>query len=39
MINSLTVLRNVNLDKVIMANFDVDAEALDEEISFTYYGF
>ena len=31
-----TVLRNVNLDKVIMANFDVDAEALDEEISFTY---
>lgn len=31
-----TILRNVNLDKVIMAMLDVDAEALEEDISFTY---
>lgn len=31
-----TVLKNVNLDSVIMAKFDVDSDALDEEISFTF---
>lgn len=31
-----TVLKNVNLDSVIMAKIDVDAELLDEEVSFTY---
>ena len=30
------VLKNVNLDSVIMAKLDVDAEFLDEEISFTF---
>lgn len=30
------VLKNVNLDSVIMAKIDVDAEFLDEEISFTF---
>lgn len=31
-----TVLKNVNLDSIIMAHFDVDSDALEEEISFTF---
>lgn len=30
------VLKNVNLDSVILAKIDTDAEFLDEEISFTF---
>lgn len=30
------VLKNVNLDSVIMASFDVDSDALEEDIDFTY---
>ncbi|AQZ46037.1 phage tail tube protein [Paenibacillus larvae] len=30
------ILKNVNLDEVIMAKLDVDGEALDEEVSFTF---
>ncbi|WP_410769580.1 phage tail tube protein [Fontibacillus sp. BL9] len=30
------ILRNVNLDSVIMAKLDVDAEFLDEDIDFTF---
>lgn len=30
------VLKNVNLDSVIMAKIDVDSELLDEEVNFTY---
>ncbi len=31
-----TVLKNVNLDSVIMAQFDVDSDALEEDIDFTF---
>ena len=31
-----TVLKNVNLNKVTVAQFDVDADALDEDIDFTF---
>lgn len=31
-----TVLKNVNLDSVVMAQFDVDSDALEEDIDFTY---
>jgi len=31
-----TVLRNVNLDSVIMAQFDLDEDALEEDIDFTF---
>ena len=30
------VLKNCNLDSVLMANFDIDAEALEEEMNFTF---
>ncbi|MNW45935.1 Phage-like element PBSX protein XkdM [compost metagenome] len=30
------VLRNVNLDSITLAKLDLDAEALDEEVSFTF---
>lgn len=32
-----TVIKGINLDKVIMALLDVDAEALEEEVSFTFH--
>lgn len=31
-----TVLKNVNLDSVVMAQFDVDSDALEEDIDFTF---
>lgn len=31
-----TVLRNVNLDSVVMAKIDLDSDMLDEDIDFTY---
>ena len=31
-----TVLKNCTVDEVILAKFDVDAEVMDEPISFTY---
>ena len=31
-----TVLKNCSLDSVILAKFDVEAEVLDEEVSFTF---
>lgn len=31
-----TVLKNVNLDSVIMAKVDVDSDLLDEDVNFTY---
>lgn len=34
--NQTVVLKNVNLDSVVMAKFDVDAEFLDEDIDFTF---
>ncbi|KNY26323.1 phage tail tube protein [Pseudobacteroides cellulosolvens] len=34
-----TVLKNCNIDGVILAKLDVDATALDEEISFTFDDF
>ena len=33
-----TVLYNVNIDSVIVAKFDVDSDALDESIDFTFEG-
>lgn len=30
------VLKNVNLDSVVMAKIDVDSDALDEEVDFTF---
>ncbi|MCM3747457.1 phage tail tube protein [Paenibacillus pasadenensis] len=30
------ILRGVNLDSVVMASLDTEAEALDEEVSFTF---
>ncbi|WP_248930135.1 phage tail tube protein [Paenibacillus hamazuiensis] len=30
------ILKNVNLDSVIMASLDTDSDALEEEVSFTY---
>lgn len=31
-----TILKGVNLDSVIMAKLDIEAETLDEDVSFTY---
>lgn len=31
-----TVLKNCTMDSVVLAKFDVDAEALDEDIDFTF---
>lgn len=31
-----TILKGVNLDSIIMAKLDVEADTLDEDISFTY---
>lgn len=31
-----TVIKNINLDEVVMASFDVESEALEEEVSFTF---
>lgn len=31
-----TVLKNCSLDSVVLAKFDVEAEVLDEEVSFTF---
>lgn len=31
-----TILKNCTLDSVVLAKFDVDADALDEEVSFTF---
>ena len=32
------VLKNCNLDSVVLARLDVDADNLDEEVSFTFDG-
>ncbi|GGI44359.1 phage protein [Paenibacillus marchantiophytorum] len=31
-----TVIRNVNLDEITIASFDVESESLEEEVSFTF---
>lgn len=31
-----TILKNVNLDEITVAAFDVDSEVLEEEVSFTF---
>jgi hypothetical protein len=31
-----TVLKDVNLDEIVFASFDVDSESLEEEVSFTF---
>jgi len=31
-----TIIKNVNLDEVTIASFDVDSEALEEEVAFTF---
>ncbi|WP_327198044.1 phage tail tube protein [Paenibacillus larvae] len=30
------ILKNVNLDEVIIAKLDIEGDALDEEVSFTF---
>ncbi|MEC0232273.1 phage tail tube protein [Paenibacillus alba] len=34
--NQTTVIKNVNLDELTVASFDVESEALEEEVSFTF---